>query len=70
MAIINAYYLIHTKKRGACSVARFTCRGSGIAQFVETSNAESPTPDVPYIETIDGVGKITNTKEGCIEYIP
>ena len=25
-------------------VTRSTCRGSGIAQFVETSNAESPTP--------------------------
>ena len=44
MAIINAFYLIHTKKCGTCSVARSTCRGSGIAQFVETSNAENPTP--------------------------
>ena len=42
------YMLIHTKKRGANSVTRSTCRGSGIAQFVETSNAESPTPVYVY----------------------
>lgn len=37
------------KKRGACSVTRSTCRGSGIAQFVETSNAEAPR-QCKYIE--------------------
>lgn len=35
------YMLIHTKKRGANSVTRSTCRGSGIAQFAETSNANT-----------------------------
>ena len=36
------------KKAQSHSVTRSTCRGSGIAQFVETSNAESPTPVYVY----------------------
>ena len=40
----NAYWF----KRGAYSVTRSTCRGFGIAQFVETSNAQSPTPVYVY----------------------
>ena len=70
LTVMSFYLRIHKKKRGATPVTRSTCRGSGIAQFAETSNAESPTPDVPYIETVNGVGNNNQHQRGLYRIHP
>ena len=51
------YMLIHTKKRGANSVTRSTCRGSGIAQFAETSNANTTSNLMQHLKRQENVRK-------------
>ena len=43
LLLFSGYHTKEHKKRGASPVARSTCWGLRIAQFVETSNDESPT---------------------------
>ena len=61
----------HTqKKTWSHSVARSTCWGLRIALLVRNEQRWKPHADVLYIYAIKGIGKTTNTKEGCIKYIP
>ena len=58
------------KKRGATLSLVPRSIGLRIALLVRNEQRWKPHADVLYIYAIKGIGKTTNTKEGCIKYIP